>query len=164
MRDGLLHLDDRHRRHHLDEAHEQDEEPREAADDDAAVDDCRDVVTERVRIEAVAEAGDDDVEALEPHADQHQDRHGVERRDVGPRTPGEKDERRHAVAEDLKPPPRGVEPDPLEKVRRPLHGLPAVPGGEALARVEEVSTSPVTRISFAMLSRCRSVMYAYRLK
>ncbi len=38
MRDGLLDLDDGHRRHHLDEAQEQDEEPGEAPDDDAGVD------------------------------------------------------------------------------------------------------------------------------
>ena len=136
MRDGLLDLDDRHRRHHLDEAQEQDEEPGEAPDDDAAVDQRRDVVAEGVRVEPVREARHDDVEALEPHPDQHEDRHHVEGRQVRARPLPEEHQGRHAVAEDLEPPPRRVEPDPLVEVRGALHRLAAVPGGEALARVE----------------------------
>ena len=51
--------------------------------DDRGVGDRRVVRPPGVRVEVVAEAGHDDVEALEPHADQHEDRHHVERHHVG---------------------------------------------------------------------------------
>src|SRR5258705_12963101 len=70
MRQDLLDLDDAERRQHADEAHEEEEEPRERPHDDGGVGDRRVVGAPGVGIEAVAEAGHDDVEALEPHADQ----------------------------------------------------------------------------------------------
>src|SRR4029453_17029834 len=84
-RDRLLHLDDRQRRHQLDEPQKKNEEPGEAADDDRGVGDGRDVDAPRVRVEVVAQRRNDDVEALEPHPDEHQDRddvhdHGVRAR------------------------------------------------------------------------------------
>src|SRR5712692_2366111 len=74
----LLHLDDRHRWHQLDEAEEEDEEPGETADDDRRVGRRRDVDPPRVRVEVVAEGWHDDVEALEPHADEHENGDDVE--------------------------------------------------------------------------------------
>src|SRR5207245_2775757 len=68
----FLHLHHRHRLHHLDEPEEEDEEPGEAADHDGRVSQRRHVDAPRVRVEVVAERRHDDVEALEPHADQHE--------------------------------------------------------------------------------------------
>src|SRR5258705_6518306 len=73
MSERLLDLDDGERRHHADEGEEQDEEPGERPHDDGAVRDRRIVRAPGVRVEVVPEAGDDDVEALEPHADEHED-------------------------------------------------------------------------------------------
>ena len=102
-----------------------------------AVGDRRVVGAPRVRVEVVAEAGDDDVEALEPHADQHEDRHHVERRHVRARALPEEDERRHAVAEvHAASRPSAYCSVALKKYEARSKWLAAVPGGEDLAHVE----------------------------
>src|SRR5438034_2384446 len=68
---GLLDLDDRQRRHHLDEAEEEQKEPGEAADDDHRVGRARIVDAPRVGVEVVPERRDDDVEPLEPRSEEH---------------------------------------------------------------------------------------------
>src|SRR5262249_19670198 len=72
VREHLLHLDDRERWQHADEAEEQEEEPGKRSDDDRRVGDRRIVRAARVAVEVVPESRDDDVEALEPHADEHE--------------------------------------------------------------------------------------------
>src|SRR5436190_5262780 len=135
-RQGFLHLDDGKRRHQLDEAEEQDEEPREAADDDGGIGDRRHVDAPRVRIEVVGQPRYDDVEALEPHPDEHQDGDHVQDHRVGARLLPEQDQRRHAGAEvhDEERPPVGAGEPPEQ--RGPLDVVAAVPGGEQLADVE----------------------------
>src|SRR6185436_18639706 len=163
-RERLLHLDDRQRRHELDEAEEEDEEPGEAADDDRGVRDRRYVDTPGGRVEVVAQGRHDDVEALEPHAYQDEYRHDIKDDGVRPGRLPEQDQRRHAVAEvhgGQCPPVRPGEPP---EQRGLLEVIPAVPGRERLADVEVGQTRPVTRMSLAIMSRCRSRMYACRPK
>src|SRR5713226_1405791 len=85
VRQDLLHLDDGERGHHADEAEKQDEEPREGGDGDGAVGHPREEDAPGVGVEVVAQPGDDDVEALEPHADQDEDRDDVEDHGARPR-------------------------------------------------------------------------------
>src|SRR5205823_962569 len=80
-----------------------------------------------IRVEVVGEAGHDDVEALEPHADQHEERDHVERRRVGARPLSEQDERDEAVAEVLQPEGPRVLPRRPREHRRLLEVLAAVP-------------------------------------
>src|SRR6266545_809796 len=116
VRQHLLHLHDGQRRHHPDEAQEQQEEPRERSRDDGRIRHRRVVRAPGVRVEVEAQAEDDDVEALEPHADQHEDRDHVQRRHVGTRLLQEQHDRHHAVAEVLEPERPGVLPrGPVEE-------------------------------------------------
>src|SRR5207245_1617687 len=75
------------------------EDPREAADDDHGVGRRRHVDAPRIWIEVVAERRHDDVEALEPHADEHEDGHHVEHERARARLLPEEDQGRHTVAE-----------------------------------------------------------------
>src|SRR2546427_175582 len=92
-RKGLLDFDDRERRHHPDEPEEQDEEPGEAADDDHRVGRARIVDAPGVGVEVVPERRDDDVEALEPHADQDENGHDVQHDRARARLLPEQDQR-----------------------------------------------------------------------
>ena len=136
MSERLLDLDDGERRHHADEGEEQDEEPGERPDDDRAVGDRRVIRPPRVRVEVVPEAGDDDVEALEPHPDEDEDRHHVQDGGVEPGPPREEDERDQAIARVHAPVGPRVLLRRLGEHARPLEVIPAVPRREHLAHVE----------------------------
>src|SRR3989442_1114806 len=125
-RKGLLDFDDRERRHHPDEPEEQDEEPGEAADDDHRVGRARIVDAPGVGVEVVPERRDDDVEALEPHADQDENGHDVQHDRARARLPPEQDQRRDAVAE-------------VHEPERPRVGLGHFPEERGLFDVEKAS-------------------------
>src|SRR5262249_41195461 len=136
MWQGLLHLHDRHRGQHPNEAQEEEEEPGERPHDNGGVRHRRVVRAPGIGIEVVSEAGNDDVEAFEPHADQDEDGDDEEPHRVEPDAPPEEHERRDTVAEVHAPVRPRVLLGRLGEDARPFEMVPAVPRGESLADVE----------------------------
>src|SRR5215813_913623 len=136
MGEGLLHLHDGQRRHDPDEAQEEQEEPGEGAHDDGGVGHRWIIRAPGVGIEIEAQPRHDDVEALQPHADEDEDRDDEQPHRVEPDAPPEEHQRGDAVAEVLAPECPRVLLGRLGEQARPLEVLSAVPGGERLADVE----------------------------
>src|SRR4030095_9858293 len=136
MSQRLLHLDDGEGGHDPDEAEEEEEEPGEGAHDDGRVRDGRVVRTPRVGVEVEAQPGHDDVEALEPHPDENEDRDEVEPGRVEADLLREEDEGGDAVAEVHAPVRPRVLLGGLGEHAGPLEVVAAVPGGEDLADIE----------------------------
>src|SRR5262250_1699321 len=136
MGKDLLHLHDGQRRHDPDEAQEEEEEPGEGARDDGGVGHRRIVRAPGVGIEVEGQPGDDDVEALEPHADENEDGDDEEPDGVEPDAPPEEGQRRDAVAEVHAPVGPRVLLGRLGEDARPLEVVAAVPSREGFAEVE----------------------------
>src|SRR5215510_14041897 len=136
MGEGLLHLHDGQRRQHPDAAQEEEEEPGEGARDDGGVGHRRIVRAPGVRIEIKAQPRHDDVEPLQPHADEDEDGDDEQPHRVEPDAPPEEHQRGDAVAEIHAPVRPRVLLGRLGEHARPLEVVTAVPGGEHLAEVE----------------------------